>query len=643
MIRLPPGRAFFSLLAALLVVEACGRTGISLGRRSAGSGEVGGAGGVGGTGGSVGGAGGIGGAGGMGGGTCSADFECDDGDPCTTDSCEGGACTAFVRDDDGDGAVALACGGDDCNDKNPNARPGLAESCADAADNDCNGVADCLDPACSGVACGCVPSGAEDCANGADEDCDATVDCNDADCIGTPACGCAATEVACDDGIDDDCDGALDCADTSCAASKACQCQATFEDCGNGKDDDCDLLVDCADPSCKGLGPCACTPPGIPEACGDFVDNDCDGKVDCADPSCVANLACKSCQAEDCDNGKDDDCDGVVDCADDACVFAPGCEPKSEACNNDLDDDKDGATDCDDTDCAQNPLCASQNGNCLTAKLISGTGTYTGDTTGFVSKSAASCGGGAGEAVFSFTLNQPARVHLDSKGTSFDSILYVRFGSCGEGPELACDDDSGGKKWAAAVDFDVLYPGTYYVFLDGFTIDPNLGANEGPYVLHVEIEPNPTESSAARCVDGKDNDGDVYIDCGDASCASTPPCATCNGGAPGQAEFGVARCTNGVDDDCDGKVDAADSDCDASPFASPLEDCDGKDQNDNGIPDDFSCRCATDADCAGVPGYICYTRTIRACGPPCFQFFGNVCPSVAPGTSCNQATGQCEF
>jgi hypothetical protein len=179
--------------------------------------------------------------------------------------------------------------------------------------------------------------------------------------------------------------------------------------------------------------------------------------------------------------------------------------------------------------------------------------------------------------------------------------------------------------------------------LDGFTVDSTFGANEGAYVLNVEFESNPTESAAARCADGKDNDGDVYVDCGDSSCGVVSACATCNAGAQGSAEFGIAKCTNGKDDDCDGKTDAADTDCDASPYASPLEDCDGKDQNDNGIPDDFSCRCASDADCAGVNGTICYTHTLHACGPRCDQFFGNVCPSVTSGTSCSAVTGQCEF
>jgi len=66
-----------------------------------------------------------------------------------------------------------------------------------------------------------------------------------------------------------------------------------------------------------------------------------------------------------------------------------------------------------------------------------------------------------------------------------------------------------------------------------------------------------------------------------------------------------------------------------------------KDENGNGIPDDFNCRCKSDADCSG--GQICYTHTAYACGIPCDNFFGDVCPFVAAGSFCNAVTQQCEF
>jgi hypothetical protein len=310
--------------------------------------------------------------------------------------------------------------------------------------------------------------------------------------------------------------------------------------------------------------------------------------------------------------------------------------PTAEICNNSLDDDFDGLIDCDDPDCSNNPLCVLKQSNCLTAKLIPGSGTFTGDTTGNVGHHIGACGGGAGEAVFFFVLNEPSFVHLDTIGTSFDSVLHVRFGNCESGQEIACDDDSGGFQWSAALDFPILYPGTYFVFVDGFTVDPNLGANEGPFVLNVTITPDPPE----MCSDGVDNDGDIHVDCADADCASAPECATCLLGMPGEPELGIAACTDGLDNDCDGATDCVDSDCSASPYAV-TECCNGMDQNDNGIADDFACRCASNADCSG--GQICYTHTVHSCGLPCFQFFGLVCPAVAQGSFCNLSTQQCEF
>jgi len=570
---------------------------------------------------------------------CTVDAECENTDPCMTPRCVDGTCVYEPRDLDHDGFAPFECGGDDCNDLNPNAYPGHPEDCFDGSDNDCNGVSDCFDPACYDEPdCGCVPNPAgEICTNGIDDDCDTTVDCNDTDCIGTPACGCAESEAGlCDNGFDDDCDGPIDCDDSDCVGSDACACVGTVELCDNDEDDDCDLLIDCADPDCEGLFPCNCDGMPTPEVCNDNLDNDCDGLVDCADPDCLISPFCDDCSPEICDDGTDNDCDDHIDCADPACAFDPACVPVPEICNNGLDDDGDTLIDCDDPDCANLPICDEQQSNCNTAKLITGSGTYTGDTTGNPSNEHGSCGGDAGEAVFYFVLSAPSHVVLDSIGTSFDSVLYVRHGSCPSGKEIGCDDDSGGSAWSARLDFTILYPGTYFVFLDGYTIDPDWGPNEGPFQLNVLIVPNPPEV----CNDGLDNDGDIYVDCADSDCTWASGCANCNAGSPPAPEFGVSACTDGQDNDCDGDVDCIDEDCSASDYYV-TECCNGTDQNDNGIPDDFNCRCAGDAECDF--GQVCYTHTAYACGYPCDAFFGDVCPFVAPGSFCNLATQQCEF
>ncbi len=570
---------------------------------------------------------------------CVLDFDCVAEDPCFAGRCIEGSCEFDFTDMDQDGVPPIGCGGSDCNDLNPNTFPGAPENCFDGDDNDCNGVADCFDPVCADVPdCGCTPApGGEVCTNGQDDDCDTTVDCLDADCAGTPECGCAPTESICGNGFDEDCDGFTDCEDSECAGDPSCACVGQVESCSNGQDDDCNDLIDCADPSCVGQGPCICIGPPIPEQCSDGADNDCDMLVDCADPDCVVSPACMMCSPEQCGDGIDNDCDLEIDCADEACAFDPSCAPTPELCNNGVDDDNDGDIDCDDLDCVNVPVCVEQQATCETARKITGSGTYTGDTSGNTPKVKGSCGGDAGEAVFELTLSQPSRVELDSIGTSFDSVLHVRTGNCGEGREVACDDDSGGFQWSARIVFDILYPGTYYVFLDGFTIDPVGGSNEGPFVLNVDIEENPQE----RCDDGIDNDGDVYVDCGDPDCAMSVECFACvlGGGTP-SAEFGVDKCGDGIDNDCDGDIDCEDEDCTASP-ENTTECCNGMDQNGNGIPDDFNCRCNNSGECSG--GQVCYTNTAQACGLPCTSFFGDVCPFLAPGSVCNPVTQQCEF
>jgi len=645
----------------LLAASACGRAelgtfdlndlsvggtgGIAGHSGNAGKGGVAGKGGAAGHGGNAG-QGGYGGYSGQGGvagtgGTpqqCTTATECNDADYCTMDDCKAGLCTHDKRDMDHDGVVAQECGGKDCNDNNPNVHPGEPEACSDGADNDCNGLSDCFDPACTyDPNCGCKPSpGGELCTDGKDNDCDTLVDCNDPDCAGTTACGCLSSESGlCENGYDDDCDGYMDCDDNDCYTTPACVCKTQQEQCSNGQDDNCDLLVDCADPECANDMACNCIPPGKPEVCSNNKDDDCNRLADCADPACYFDPSCGNCVPEVCGDGVDNDCNNLIDCADPGCKFDPACEPVAEICNNKLDDDKDGLTDCEDPDCKTNPYCVTQQSNCLTAKLITQSGTYTGDTTGHKNYAKGSCGGDAGEAVFYFVLSQPEQVLLDTVGTSFDSNLYVRKGSCDSGQEVGCDDDSGGA-WAAKLEFPILYPGTYYVFVDGFTVDPQQGANEGPFVLNVTLDPDPKE----LCENGLDDDGDHYVDCADSDCTTKGKCLNCNGGKPPTPEFGVARCTDGQDNDCDNKVDCSDLDCNASDYYK-AECCNGQDDNGNQIIDDFACRCANDSECDN--GDICYTHTAFACGPTCDAFFGDICPFVAPGSKCSQASLQCEF
>lgn len=62
---------------------------------------------------------------------------CDDGNPCTSDSCQGGVCQHNLIDADGDGSPC----GVDCNDQNSGIHPGSMELC-NGVDDNCNGHID---------------------------------------------------------------------------------------------------------------------------------------------------------------------------------------------------------------------------------------------------------------------------------------------------------------------------------------------------------------------------------------------------------------------------------------------------------------------------------------------------------------------
>ncbi|MCB2182613.1 MAG: hypothetical protein KQH63_11335 [Desulfobulbaceae bacterium] len=315
---------------------------------------------------------------------------------------------ALCPDNDKDGYVVCndcelpdgkSCG--ECNDANPNIRPGVAEFCGDGIDNNCDNVID------FGAGLDCTIGFPDNCEGPTpDQPCCLThsiLVCN-AEGTGvicpTPETGLEqpVLEVAysetCHDGIDNDCDTLIDGLDGSCSPTEGELC--------NGIDDDYDGEVDngffVGDPCTAGIGECeregvlvcdkptttlCSASPGTAQSentpgigvCVDNKDNDCDGFIDVADSGCSAPEICDGKDNDGnqlVDEGFDDlgepcvsglgQCqnEGIMICSPDGlyttCSATPNLAsaegPTGPTCEDGIDNDCDGFADIDDPDCS---------------------------------------------------------------------------------------------------------------------------------------------------------------------------------------------------------------------------------------------------------------------------------------------------
>jgi hypothetical protein len=108
-------------------------------------------------------------------------------------------------------------------------------------------------------------------------------------------------------------------------------------------------------------------------------------------------------------------------------------------------------------------------------------------------------------------------------------------------------------------------------------------------------------------------------------------------------EIGIAACTDGRDGDCDTRTDCADPDC--TPFGPMAECCNGRDDDGDGTVDLFTCRCTSNADCAGVGDLeqVCWLTSFQVCAPRC-NFIGGTSwcrMNLGMTFTCNSTTGEC--
>lgn len=172
--------------------------------------------------------------------------------------------------------------------------------------------------------------------------------------------------------------------------------------------------------------------------------------------------------------------------------------------------------------------------------------------------SGSTCGVGGGVAVedaaYRFTAPSAGFFRFTTEGSSFDTVLSVRRGSCA-GREIVCNDDALDDVTHSALTLELSECETVTLVIDGHD-----AVGVGDYALTVS-------SSEHACSDGADDDGDGLVDCDDPDCFG-PRCDVQSGDWPedwAALERGVLEAVN------EQRARGAVCDGEEMPPAGPLE------------------------------------------------------------------------
>ena len=452
---------------------------------------------------------------------------CDDGEPCTADTCEAGGCAFGPKCADGNACTLETCVDGTC----------LLDAPACDDDDDC--TSDYCDPAagCAVIPGLCEPEG---CADGDDDNGNGLADCLDPQCFGEPGCGCVALDT-------------LGCGDViSASTAGAGTTEAvSFHFCGGG-------FVGPWSERSWTVAPAPFGQHAVLRAAGEvgslfaaaYPGGACDELCAAAagggpgetfllplpgdDATLVVlegveapttfdlEVVCVAAVESDCGDQADGDLDGLIDCADPDCGGDAWCLPEGP--------------------CVQAPPvgCGEQ------VALDASDGSY-------LYEAPKGCAAAAGvflpgsELAVPFTAPATGPVTVTVTGGPTVLVLAETDGGCDTTACLALGDDS--------VEFWALAGRTYQLLIDtGFDAAT-------AFELDVACGPPVAEPSCTDCVDG---DGDGATDCDDDDCAASAACG------PGCRAQGALGCGTPVFASTAGAAAHVDSwPCPGGPVALP--------------------------------------------------------------------------
>jgi len=416
-------------------------------------------------------------------------------------------------------------------------------------DDDCNNLADCLDPGCFGDP-RCAPPGQEVCNNNLDDDGDGRIDCADPDCMGSLACRPGSGPEVCDNGSDDNNDGLTDCADPMCTRFPGCLVSICSADVDFGAIAQHGARVT-RDMDTRGSNAtfATCAPAGGVARVGRFtLDAASDVRLDFAQTQgsahvvglyrAGANQACDRNPA-DCLNAMDSltatrsysalqpgvywlivqsypSRPGAT-----TVTLSTGAAATPEICNNGIDDDGNNFIDCADGACRGNPVCAGSEcvpdrnigtlvvngpGQNVSVNLAAETDTY---------QTTCSAGQPGGDIAIALTLAEAAGLEVQFNQTGRSVFGLFRM----PGPGLACDANQRSCAFEDQAANSVAF----------------VGLSAGNYVFIVKAQPGNAGSINLRfsafsgrrveiCGNNIDDDTNGLTDCADPACFGVAGC-----------------------------------------------------------------------------------------------------------------------